>query len=135
MEDAAYANNLKLLKELFFEGYSYNSDLYYGALLNSNIDMLEWLSEIKCPFPSDILSAAVQCGDLDVIKWVYQHENCPKINENQRIFTAAAANGNLENMKWLYEKGVPFDDTTYSAAVDYGKIGNMRWLFEKGCRP
>ena len=115
------------MKEL---NYDCDSDVYYGAVLNGNLEMIQWLFEIKCPVPNDILSAAFEYGDLNIIKLFYK---CETVYKRQLLFMSAAKNGNLNNMKWLYEQGCPFDDLTFPMTAANGYLDNMKWLYSVGC--
>jgi len=99
------------------------------AVLNDNLDNMEWLREQGCPWNKQTFENVAKIGNLGIMKWL-RDQGC---HWNIWTFAYAAKNGNLENMKWLKEQGCPWDEWAFAYAAKNGNLENMKWLREQEC--
>ncbi|TYZ67996.1 hypothetical protein PybrP1_008321 [[Pythium] brassicae (nom. inval.)] len=104
--------------------------------VSGNPAMVKWVcAQHLAGDTTSWLAEAAACGDLDIIKWIYEHmpENCC----SKYVMYHAASKGHLEVVQWLHEKRV--EDCTTGAmggAAESGHLGIIKWLHanrSEGC--
>lgn len=69
LAEAAYANNLKLVKALSVLGCKWDGRTCIIAASNKNMDMLKYAHEHGCPLQSFMLYEAARVGNIEAIKY------------------------------------------------------------------
>ncbi|KAG7379294.1 hypothetical protein PHYPSEUDO_008748 [Phytophthora pseudosyringae] len=73
------------------------------AAANGNLELVQWLHQVRHEASSSAAAKAAKGGFLDVLKWMDKHSLC----KLQGVpVEGAAAGGHLKVVKWLHKSGV-----------------------------
>jgi hypothetical protein len=124
-------NCLKYLRENVKRvktGLVWDSHLCRAAAKFSQLKILKYLRDEKCPWDSDVYHSAICNGDMEMFEYLIS-ENCPW---DTSVSCVAARSGNLEFLIPLYEKGCPCDESALFVAGIEGKLKTFEYLYENG---
>eukprot|EP00644_Phytophthora_capsici_P006565 jgi/Phyca11/535447/estExt2_fgenesh1_pg.C_PHYCAscaffold_360034 len=100
------------------------------AAANGNLELVQWLFEVRHEASSSAAAKAAKGGFLDMIKWMDKHSLC----KHQGVpVEDAAAGGHLKVVKWLHKSGVGIaTPRAINAAAANGHLEVVKWLHRKG---
>ena len=75
-ESVGIQHCLKVLQVAISNGYICDERTLAYAAGNGQLETVEWLREIGCPWDDEVFQAAVNGGHVDVIEWLELHD-CP----------------------------------------------------------
>ncbi|KAE8898523.1 hypothetical protein PF006_g27383 [Phytophthora fragariae] len=97
------------------------------AAANGNLELVQWLHEVRHEASSSAAAKAARGGYLDVLKWMDKHSLC----KHQGVpVEDAAAGGHLKVVKWLHNKRS--EGCTMDAAVNASRnehVEILQWFF------
>lgn len=105
-------------------GCPLNEYTFSGAATGGNLEMLKWLKEHNCPHNDNAYSRAVCKNNLEILKWL-------KDNDYPWDFWAchyAVSHGHLEILKWCIINGCPYNKHVLYNAAQYGHLETVKWL-------
>lgn len=122
-------SNMFILKVFLDIGLQMGVSMYNQAVMQREIEIIDWLQEVKCPINSSVMVQAVKTGKKDLMMKIYNiHQEL-----TSESFEAAAEIGILENMKWLQDVKCPLSEETFNKAVLGGDLEIMEWLHSINC--
>lgn len=112
-------NCLNFIYEIKINDWEWNSEMCNIAIKNNKIESLKFIFEKtldKCPFNELTFAYACEVGNLDMVKYLYDHK-CP-IDYISTLYASKA--NHFEIIKYLYNIGV----TLYIDICLYSSINN-----------
>eukprot|EP00953_Heterococcus_sp_UTEX-ZZ885_P035170 18165-Heterococcus_DN1.PRE.1 len=132
MRGAAKRNKLTEVQYLCAQGCPWPSELLSDAVDRGQYELLRWCYEHGCPWPH-IVAALIQAaasGNVELMAWVLQQ---PGTEFSRRVMCAAAEKGHTAMCKYLYAKQCPWAICSTCAAARCGNADLLRWLIDYGC--
>ena len=97
------------------------------------VPLLEWCVKRKYKPDAWTFEVTARGGDMDAIRWLWEHK-CPWHQEyGGNACTGAARGGHLDVLKWLREEGCPWDEGTCYHAAKAGHLDVLKYAHENGC--
>ncbi|MEX0597186.1 MAG: ankyrin repeat domain-containing protein, partial [Candidatus Paceibacterota bacterium] len=109
-------------------------DLLNFRIVSKDVYNLSSIPSNKAKLYNNVITYAIRCGDLPVIKWFLLKSPC---KNDLYIINKSASKGYLEVLKWLHDSG--FGKWTTSAmdkAAENGHLEVVEWLHNnrtEGC--
>ena len=94
------------------------------AAKNGNLEILEVLKRLGCPFSTWTHAYAALRNHKDIIIWLYENN----YDWDESLATHAAAFGFIDLLELLHENDGPIDEQAYINAVRYGHQNVVEWL-------
>jgi len=116
----------KIYNKTKINKYCNNSEIFYNAALNGNLENMKWLKNKNYVWNERTFEAAALNGNLENMKWL-KDNNCPW---NKMTFEAVALNGNYENLVWLIDNKCPNDEKIIKNAIISNNLENLKLLYE-----
>jgi len=134
----AWAGNLECLQLLHHHKFPIlDKQVFTEAVHSRNIEMIEWLHKLGCPFDRKTTSAAVKppmtkyfTGSLPILKKLVEW-GCEL---KDTICETAAYHGDLEILQYLFAVGCKLTDKIVESAAKNGHLPIIIWAREKGCK-
>lgn len=93
-------------------------------------NILEWMQLNNYEFePNDVIRAAVQFGQLDVLDWLSKNGFLGQRNSQSMSFDAAKF-GQTIVLDWLLENNLPINRNASLSAARHGHPGVLDWLIK-----
>lgn len=105
-----------------------NYELANIALFHNLVSVLEFLKGHYILPSLAIVFEAVQYGNLDALKWLYENA---KIQFDSDLADIAAEHGQLETLKWLHSIGVYPSKYGLAHAASLNQLGVLKWAVSK----
>ena len=141
------------IEEVKLEKNSHLSDV---AAMNCNLDVIQYINKIKCPWSIYNCYYAAELGNLDILKWAREKKHYCDSNvyynaakgghihvlkwlshmsqtNQKKSFEGAAVSGNINILKWLYNQNYKWDFKTFDECAKYGHLESLKWLCENKC--
>ncbi len=120
---------------LYEHGCPWDEDTFEIAIKNKNYNIVQYLINMECPMPADIMNKIVATGDTRMIKlavdtiqkksWLVD-TYMPDVKTN----IVAAKNGHLPIIEYLVEQKIPINEDVLNAAVIYGHLKIVKYIQE-----
>lgn len=119
--------NVHLIKQLKLNCFR----ISYSAAKRNRIDILQYLSDIRRLSATNALDGAIKGGNIETIKWIYNHGG--KIDANTKV--RALRFGRCDVFYWLFSVDPTHNDegALYINACIIGDIEVLKYLRQIGC--
>eukprot|EP01036_Dinobryon_divergens_P032877 gene32877-42554_t len=100
---------------------------------NGNLEMIQWLKEMKCPKDRNTFSEAARGCHVEVLDWLQESYGWPDAGWDavDRTCDAIASTGRLDILKWAIAKGCPWDVHCASTCASGGHMEMFRWILDE----
>lgn len=106
--------------------------VFSKAAAFGNIDIMNYLWKISCPYDEHLCSKAARNGHLHILKWARSQN--PPIQWDEYTFINAVKYGDEEILNWLYLEKCPWNESTCEAAAKAGNLHLLKWLRNLKCQ-
>lgn len=134
--------SVSVVKEAIFSGIPLNFKLFEICVSHGEPDVIEFLTELKCPShpvgnlkivnlkPDYLIIFAAKTGNIKNMEWLLLN-GCTftKYSLGEAILNGST----FFTLEWMIMNGCPFSDETFSVAVEIGNFDVMQWLLDNGC--
>lgn len=100
--------------------------LYRAAVEGGSVEILELLTEMKCPVYPRSAVAAMQYAHLDVMKWLHTQGGHTWDSSVSGALQHSASS--VEIFEWLLEIGCEFNETVICECARAGRLDLLKWL-------
>jgi hypothetical protein len=134
----AWDGNLECLQFLYHNNFPVlDKDVFTKAVRGQNIDMINWLHSLRCPFDKSATKAAVGMaspeikirGSLIILKLLVEW-GCELDDD---VCPLAAYHGDLEMLQYLYGCGCKLNESVLQRAATNGHLHVIIWARKQGC--
>ena len=136
LQVAAFGGHLEVLRWLDGrDGLCVDESTFAAAARSAdNFRVLSWLRDRRrCPWSEETCSAAAECGNLGVLKWLRSGEEAERCPWDEWTCFEAAIAGQVDCLSWLLRHGCPHDRSTLIADAAFaGRVEVVRLLAEAG---
>ena len=103
-----------------------------AAVKGGNLNVVKYLQSDSINMVPILISYAVKCGRLNILKWLHERPGTFPIVPLQyrKLFTSAIKHGHLHLLKYLHEIGHQSLASDLVQAIDLGHLDIIRWLHE-----
>lgn len=98
-------------------------DIFSAAVYSQNLDFLQWLHKIKCPWDYKVTVNLCKLNNYNILKWALTK----KCQITPLCLNYAIKNNNLKMIKLLKKHNVDLLTGTYYASK-YGNIELLKWM-------
>lgn len=160
---ASMNNNFDILKWLHTNNCKgFNEVVFANTTYHGNLDAMQWLYDIKCPWDVNTFDSAFCNRNLNDKNWYkivfwLKNNNCPwhentfsravllncfdmvvwlkdnKCPWNYYTFANAAKIGNFTIMNYLKKYKCPLNSFVFECAAQHNNLKSMKWLYKNGC--
>lgn len=99
--------------------------MFRTAVSSGQLEMLEWLLSVGCPWNETVCATAAADGDVRVLRWLRQ-QGCPW---DSRCCEGPVLEGDFECLDWALGQGCPAADLCSFAAIN-GRLEVLQHLRE-----
>ncbi|EFA75569.1 hypothetical protein PPL_11074 [Heterostelium album PN500] len=131
LENAVSSGNVKMVKWLLEQGFSFRESEYYidTAAAKSHLDLVKYLHQHKYGRSrGHLLDIAARSDNLELLQWI--HENRTNEITTCDAIDKAAANADLHVVQWLYENRSEGCSTLAIDKASSVSLTVVKWLFE-----
>eukprot|EP01038_Epipyxis_sp_PR26KG_P018355 gene18355-25856_t len=99
---------------------------------NGNLEMIQWLKEMKCPKDRNTFSEAARGCHVEVLDWLQNMYGWPDASWPDAFSTceAIASTGRLDILQWALDHGCPWDARCASTCASEGHMEMFRWIMD-----
>lgn len=131
VEYMASYGNLECLQELVSQNYEVRFyKVFDAAVLSRNMELVQWLYDIACPFGKSAIRIATQINSLEMVRLLLSWD-C-QVDEDACAHSAEYAD--LEILKLFYDYGCRMDDKVINNAAMNGNLEIIVWAHQHGCK-
>jgi hypothetical protein len=131
---AALTGRLDILQYLYAEGCVLDNQVCGAATSiagQSNMEILKWLQSEGCEFDSNVLNAAVQYGNIPVVKWLRSQSIGLEL-WNDWTCATALVHRHEKMFFWLIKRGCPWNpQRCLDLAEEHGLAEAIAWIKAK----
>jgi hypothetical protein len=104
------------------------------AAIGGHRHVVAWLLSAKCPVDALATAAAMQGGQVGLLRWMRADKRRKHFPWDARVSCFAALRGDLPTLLWLRQQAAPWDGPAIVAAAAFGgHAALVQWLLAKGC--
>ncbi len=102
---------------------------FASATSAGHLHIIQYLHQLGCIWPGDVLSNAARSGNVDLLQWMVTTNNDLHIDPN--ICQSAAVSGNVQMLEYCMSTfNAKLNSTVADAAADRGHLHVLAWLHE-----
>jgi hypothetical protein len=100
---------------------------------DGNLEMIQWLKEMKCPIDRNTFSEAARGCHVEVLDELQESYGWPEESYGWPDSTcdAIAFTGRLDILQWALDKGCPWDARCASTCARFGHTDMFRWILDE----
>lgn len=153
-EYAASRGALTCMQALYDLGRPWDEYTFMAAVKSGNVDSVDWLCNVNCPYHSEAIFTAIDKKDLTMIRTILSHPQAAltlvyAINDHDYgaidlllehkcpvsslAMTRAVSSGDLDLTKTLHRHGGPLAPETFEAAVAFGQLDVLQCIYDMKC--
>ena len=103
----------------------------------SSLKMLKWTIDNGCEIDPDICAYAAECGNLDVLMWLRNHnQHQHRYNQwNHSTYYSAARNNHIHIMQYIYDcrslYPCSWNESILCVAASNGHLDVLKWCYKR----